>query len=139
MTATRPDRQRAQASIELALVLPALLLGLFVVTGAGMAARADAAVAGVAVEAARAGALVPSATGVDSAARERAQTMAASFQLDTQRLQVLVDTSDFRRGGQVRVRVQYDYPLSGIPLVGWATLPLAHEAVEPVDAFRSLR
>jgi hypothetical protein len=132
-------RHRAQATIELVLLLPALLLGLFVIIGTGLAARADAEVAAVAVEAARAGALVPSASQVEPAARERAQLLAESYQLDKGRLRVLVDPSEFRRGGQVRVRVQYDLPLNGIPLVGWGTLPLEHDAIEPVDAFRSLR
>ena len=53
-------RRRAQATIELALVIPGLLLGLFLITAVGLVARADGEVAGVAVEAARAVALVAS-------------------------------------------------------------------------------
>ena len=54
------------------------------------------------------------------------------------RLDVAVDPSDFRRGGSVRVEVSYDLPLESLPLIGWGTIQLQHQAVEPVDAFRSL-
>jgi hypothetical protein len=70
----RADRRRqsAQATIELALVMPGLLLGLFVIAAIGLVVRADGEVAGLAVEAARAGALVSSAGDVQPAAMTRA-------------------------------------------------------------------
>jgi Flp pilus assembly protein TadG len=132
-------RQRAQSSIEFALLIPGLLLGLFVLTSLGLVARADGEVADVAVEAARAGALVPTTAEVESAATLRAQAVATSYGMNVQRLQVAVDSSDFRRGGGVRVQVHYDLPLATLPLVGWGTVQLHHEAVEPVDRYRSLR
>jgi hypothetical protein len=131
-------RYRAQATIELALVVPGLLLGLFLVTAVGLVARADAEVAGVAVEAARAGALVWSAADVGPAASDRAAALATSYGMTLQRLDVIVDSSQFRRGGSVRVDVTYQLPLDSLPLIGWGTVELQHQAVEPVDKFRSL-
>ena len=130
--------QRAQATIELVLVVPGLLLGLFLITAVGLLARADGEVAGVAVEAARAGALVSSTADVELAARERAQAVAAAYGMTLQRLELAVDASEFGRGGQVRVEVSYQLPLEAVPLIGWGTMQLQHQAVEPVDAFRSL-
>src|SRR5438445_8952317 len=115
----RIHRQRAQAAIEVVLIIPGLLLGLFVVTGVGVVARADAEVAGVAVEAARAGALVPSASTVEQAAIDRAHAVATAYSMNLQRLHVAVDVSAFRRGGEVRVQVHYDLPLASVPLVHW--------------------
>jgi len=131
-------RQPAQATIELILVIPGLLLGLFLITAVGLLARADGEVAGVAVEAARAGALVASASDVDHAALDRAQAVAAGYRMNLKRLDVAVDSSEFGRGGLVRVQVSYGLPLESLPLIGWGTIQLQHRAVEPVDAFRSL-
>ena len=132
------DRYSAQATIELALVVPGLLLGLFLITAVGLVARADGEVAGVAVEAARAGALVSSAADVEQAATDRATAVATAYGMTFQRLNVTVDASHFRRGGSVRVEVTYQLPLDSVPLIGWGTIQLQHQAVEPVDSFRSL-
>ena len=130
--------QPAQATLELALVVPGLLVGLFLITAVGLVARADGEVASVAVEAARAGALVSSAAGVEHAAIDRATAVATGYGMTLERLDVAVDGSDFRRGGSVRVEVSYQLPLDSVPLIGWGTMQLQHQAVEPVDTFRSL-
>jgi hypothetical protein len=135
----RFHRQPAQATIEIALLIPGLLLGLFLITAVGLVARADGEVAGVAVEAARAGSLLSSGSDVEQAATLRAEAVATSYRMNLQRLQVAVDSSNFHRGGEVRVQVHYDLPLAALPLVGWGTVQLHHQAVEPVDTFRSLR
>src|SRR5947209_19117467 len=112
-------RAPAQATIEVLVLIPGVLLGLFLVVALGLVARADAEVAGVAVEAARAGALVPSAAQVRAAAQDRAQAVATAYGLDLGRLEVDTDPSEFHRGGQVRVDVQYDLPLAALPLIAW--------------------
>jgi len=131
-------RRRAQATLELALVIPGLLLGLFLITAVGLVARADGEVAGVAVEAARAGALVASDSDVDQAATDRAAAVAIAYGMALHRLNVAVDASNFHRGGSVRVEVTYQLPLDSLALIGWGTIELQHHAVEPVDLFRSL-
>ena len=135
----RAYRQRAQATIELVVLIPGLLLGLFLITAVGLFARADAETAGVAVEAARAGALVSSASDVELAATDRAGAVATAYGMNLQRLRIAVDASEFHRGGEVRVQVSYDLPLQNVPVIGWGTVQLQHQAVEPVDSFRSLR
>ena len=131
-------RLPGQASLEVILLIPGLLIGLFLVVGVGLVARADGEVAGVAVEAARAGAMASQAAAVESAAIGRGQAVAAAYQLRPEHLQLIVDSSGFVRGGEVRVLARYDLALQGLPLVGDGTLQLQHEAVEPVDTFRSL-
>ena len=121
------------------MLIPGVLLGVFLVVALGLIARADAEVAGVAVEAARAGALGTSAAHVRAAALDRAQDVATAYGLDLGRLQVDTDPSDFRRGGEVRVEVHYDLPLGSLPLIGWGTIGLHHQTAEPIDSFRSLR
>ena len=130
-------RSRAQATIELALVVPGLLLGLFLITAVGLVARADGEVAGVAVEAARAGALVSSRSEVEQAATDRAAAVGTAYGMSLQRLDITVDSSQFRRGGSVRVDVTYQLPLDNVPLIGWNTIQLQHRAVEPIDTFRT--
>ena len=127
-----------EATIELALVVPGLLLGLFLITAVGLVARADGEVAGVAVEAARAGALVSSAGDVEQAATDRAAAVASAYGMTLTRFNIAVDSSEFRRGGSVRVDVTYQLPLDTVPLIGWSTIQLQHRAIEPVDTFRSL-
>jgi TadE-like protein len=132
-------RVRAQGLAELALILPGLLLLLLITIGLGLVMRADGGVAAVATEAARAGALASDALQAVEAAQTRAYTVADGYGLVSGNLRVAVETSDFRRGGTVRVIVGYALPLRTLPLVGWAEVPLRHEAAEPIAPNRSFR
>jgi hypothetical protein len=69
-------RQRAQGLVELAMVMPGVLLGLMILLGLGLVVRADGGVAGVAVEAARAAALASDPRSAAAAARQRAAAAA---------------------------------------------------------------
>ena len=51
---------------------------------------------------------------------------------------VAVDARNYPRGGRGGVEVSYQLPLDSLPLIGWGTLELRHQAVEPIDLFRSL-
>lgn len=136
MTARRAP---AQALVELALIVPALLVALLVVLALGLVARADGGVGAVAGEAARAGALAPDATRAVAVARDRARAVAKGYGLTNGSLRVYVDTADFRRDGVVRVAVGYTLPLQELPLLGWTAVPLRHEAAEPIAPNRSFR
>ncbi|MGI8663067.1 MAG: TadE/TadG family type IV pilus assembly protein [Acidimicrobiales bacterium] len=106
-------RDRGQATVELALVLPFLALLLLLVVQVGLVVRAQILVTNAAREAARAAAVDP-----DPAAAGRAAS--ASTTLDPRRLAVHVR----ERGGpgaSVRVEVRYDAPTE-LALVG-ALLP----------------
>jgi hypothetical protein len=93
----------------------------------------------VASEAARAGALASDAAQAVEAAQTRASTVADGYGLVSRNLRLVVETSEFRRGGTVRVVVGYTLPLSSLPLVGWVEVPLRHEAAERIAPNRSFR
>jgi Flp pilus assembly protein TadG len=132
-------RARGQSTLEFALMMPTILLGLMVLVGIGLVTRADAAVAAVAAEAARAGALAPDPDAASDAARDRALAVAAGYELNAERLDLQPDTSDFHRGGEMRVDVDYTLVIGDLPLVGRGSVPLHHTAAEPVDTYRTQR
>jgi Flp pilus assembly protein TadG len=132
-------RVRGQGLAELALALPGLLLMLMITLGIGVVMRADAGVAAVASEAARSGALASDARQAAEDAQARANTVADGYGLTNGSLGVAIGTSDFRRGGSVRVLVTYSVPVSSLPLLGWANVTLRHEAAEPIAPNRSFR
>jgi Flp pilus assembly protein TadG len=134
------SRQRGQALVELAIVMPGVLLGLMIVLGLSLVSRADGGVAGVAVEAARAAALASDPVSASAAARNEAASVGDGYGLTNGSLRVsTVDASGFRRGGEVRVVVTYVLPVGGLPLVGWPAITLRHEGVAPIDPNRTFR
>ena len=133
-------RVRAQGLVELAIVMPGLLLALIIVMGIGLVLRADGGVAGVAVEAARAAALASDSASAMNAAGKQATSVAEGYGLTNGSLKLAtVDTGSFRRGGEVRVVVSYVLPLGELPLVGWQAITLQHEAFAPIDPNRTFR
>ena len=133
-------RQRAQGLVELAIIMPGMMLTLMILVGLGIVLRADGGVAGVAVEAARSAALATDAAAAKKAASDAATVVGAGYGLSNGSLKLAtVDTSNFRRGGEIRVVVTYVLPLGQIPMVGWQALTLQHEAFAPVDPNRTFR
>ena len=133
-------RARAQGLVELAIVIPGVMLALMILLGLGVVLRADGGVAGVAVEAARSAALAPDATSARMAAGEQAASVARGYGLTNGTLKLAtIDTSHFQRGGEVRIVVTYVLPVGRLPLVGWQALTLQHEAFAPVDPNRTFR
>lgn len=133
-------REHAQGLVELAIVTPGVLLGLILLLGLGLVMRADGGVAGVAVEAARAAALASDSASAATAARNQALLVGQGYGLSNGSLKVAtVDTSGFRRGGEVRVVVSYVLPLGELPLLGWQGMTLRHEAFAPIDPNRTFR
>jgi hypothetical protein len=133
-------RLRAQGLLELAIVMPGVMLALMILLGLGLVLRADGGVAGVAVEAARAAALAPNAMSASNAARIQATVVADGYGLTNGTLKLAtLDTTNFRRGGEVRVVVSYVVPLGELPLLGWQAVTLQHEAFAPIDPNRTFR
>ena len=133
-------KQPAQGLVELAIITPGMMLTLMILVGLGIVLRADGGVAGVAVEAARAAALATDAPAANKAARDEATVVSAGYGLSNGSLKLAtVDTSNFRRGGEVRVVVTYVLPVDQIPMVGWQAISLLHEAFAPVDPNRTFR
>jgi hypothetical protein len=133
-------RERGQGLVELSIILPGVMLALMILAGLGVVLRADGGVAGVAAEAARSAALATDAGAAKKAASDEATVVGLGYGLSNGSLNLAtVDTSDFRRGGEVRVVVTYVLPLGQIPMVGWQAITLRHEAFAPVDPNRTFR
>jgi len=133
-------RQHAQGLVELAIVMPGVLLALMILLGLGLVLRADGGVAGVASEAARAAAFASDPGSATSTARNQAISVGEGYGLTNGSLKVAtVDTSNFRRGGEVRVVVTYVLRVGKLPLVGWQAVTLQHEAFAPIDPNRTFR
>lgn len=133
-------RQHAQGLVELAIVMPGVMLALMILLGLGLVLRADGGVAGVASEAARAAAFASDPGRATSAARNQAMSVGEGYGLTNGSLKVAtLDTSNFRRGGEVRVVVSYVLQVGRLPLVGWQAITLQHEAFAPIDPNRTFR
>ena len=130
-------RQRGQAVVELALVAPVLLLLCFGVLGVGRVTQAHMAARAVAWEAARAAAVAPSAAGAAQRGVAMGLAVADAYRLRRSALQLTVDASDFRRGGQVRADARYTVSLADLPLLGWAATTVDSVHTEPIDPYRA--
>ena len=62
---------------------------------------------------------------------------AADYALDPSKLGITVDASAFRRGGHVTAEARYVITFGDLPFLGWASVPVQAEDVQPVDAYRS--
>ena len=97
--------ERAQATAEFALVLPLLLLVFLLFAQAVMVMRAQIAVTAAAREGARKGVETSNMALVEGAAAK------AASGLDSDRLEVMVESGPRRRGEWIRVEVAYDVPI----------------------------
>lgn len=117
--------ERGQAAVEVALLLPVVVLLALVLVQVGLVLRDQVLVVHVAREAARAAAVDPRPAVAEAAAREGAR-------LDPDRLEV--ETTVDEMAGHVRVEVRYpvptDLPLLG-PLVG--DLPVTADATMALE------
>jgi Flp pilus assembly protein TadG len=121
------------------LVTPAfVVLALFVVLCFRTAsARID--VDAAASAASRAASLARSPAAARSAAVEAASAALAGRSVTCAALDVPVDTSEFRRGGSVTVRVECTVNLSDLGLLGVsATRTVSGTSTAPIDVFRQV-
>jgi len=127
---------RGQAIVEFALVSPLLLLALVGIIALGLVARTDGAISAVASEAARAAALASTPSAAVAAGQARAGAVARGYGLG--QVSVNVDTSAFRRGGQVVATADYALVLY-LPLLDATlkTVPFHRVGVEPIAPNRS--
>lgn len=135
-----PARRREHGSLALELVLltPIFLILLdFAVLG-GRISSSEARVDAAAHAAARAASLQRTATAADSAARAVAADTLPQVGSNCHSLDVAIDTSAFRPGGVVVVRIECAVNLSDL---AWLPVPGAHDVVgsstSAVDTYRS--
>ena len=123
---TRPRRERGQSAVELALVLPLVIVVSLGVIGVGVVVRDRITLTHATREAARAAVVDPSPGAVRSAA-----TRAGG--LDPSRLSVAVSTAGDR--GSATVTLAYR-PSTRMPVIGWllARVELSERLTVEVEA-----
>ena len=135
----RQSRERGSATVELLVVAIALLAFTGGLMGVGRLTSTRAALAGVVREAARAAANATTPTQAIRTGHQRAQQVAAGYQLNLDRLQVTVDPTGFLRGGTLTVSASYQVLLDDLPTMGLlpGQLTLAARHQEPIDPYQS--
>src|SRR5690606_33017270 len=130
--------ERGSASVELAVVAPALVILMLLVVFAGRAADTDAQVTRAAGAAARAASLRQHPTDAAADAHTTAADNLATAGITCDPLHVDVDLADFRAGGAVAVTVACHVPMSDMALLGVpGTRTSVSSAVEHIDQYRS--
>jgi hypothetical protein len=129
----------AQALVELAVLLPVVLVLAFGALGVSRYVQTQVAVVAVAHEAARAGALASSPADAIDRMQQRATQVAPGLGLDTRSLALAWDLTRFgNTPGQVQVAVTYMVGFGDLPMVGGLLPIMVHAAhTEWVDPFRS--
>jgi Flp pilus assembly protein TadG len=134
-TSGRPDQ--GTTSVELVLVAPVFLTGLLLVVGLGRIVEAEGRVQGAARDAARAASVARNVVSAAEAARGAAAVNLEERGVSCTAFEVLVDTTNFRPGGQVRVSVACTADLSGLGLSGLpGSKTLRSEATAPLEQYR---
>ena len=129
--------QRGSALVEVALVLPLLLLLALGVVGVGRVIQARMSVSAVAREAARVAALAQSPGEAAEQGLAAGRAVAHGYGLTNGSLRLVVDPGALDRGGAVRAAAGYRVSLDDLPLMGWVHADVAAEHVERVDLYRS--
>ena len=138
-TQIRQSRERGSATVELLVVAVALLAFTGGLIGVGRLTSTRAALAGVVREAARAAANAATPAQAIRTGHQRANQVAAGYQLNPDRLQVTVDPAGLVRGGILTVTASYQVPLDDLPTLGLlpGQLTLAARQKEPIDPHKS--
>jgi Flp pilus assembly protein TadG len=131
-------RYQAQASVELALLVPVGLIIVFAVLGVARLTTAAISLNAVVRESARAGAEGSSAADAMQRAYTRGQLVASEDGLRSSNLNLQVDTSDFGPAGQVRASATYTVSLLDVPYLRLGQVQLARWHGEPVGTYRAL-
>jgi Flp pilus assembly protein TadG len=140
----RPSSDRAGdggafAALELAILTPFVVVMVLLVVAFGRVERGRELVDTAAASAARAASLATSPGAAQTAAITAAQDALSSGGLSCSGMQVTVDTSGFRPGGQVSARVSCTTDLSDVALSGVpGHVSLAASATSPLDPYRQL-
>ena len=130
--------QRGSAALELVLVTPLLLVLLMFIVGLGRLASSRGEVDGAARDAARAASIARTPAAAVEEARAAAAATLADRSITCGRLDVAVDTSDFRPGGSVSVTVACNVGLSDLTGTGFGSSRVLHgEAIAVIDTYRS--
>ena len=129
--------ERGSIAVEVAVIAPAFVFLMLLVVYAGKVAEADGNVERAVSEAARAASLRQHPTDAAADARAVAEQNLIAAGVPCTRLDVAVDTSDFRAGGTVAVTVRCEASMADVTLLGVpGTRTFATTAVEVIDTYR---
>ena len=131
-------RERGSASVELVLITPVLIMFLLLVVGLGRLALAKQEVTSAAHDAARAASLERDTGASAGRGRAAAERALADRGMSCASLNVDIDTSGYRSGGQVRAEVVCvaalgDLALSGLP----GSKTYRAQAVVPIEQYKA--
>lgn len=129
--------ERGAMAVELAVLAPILIAFMLLVVFAGRVAQVEADVRSAAQEAARAASLRASPAGAETAAQAVVDQNLSTTGLACGGVNLVVDTTDLRSGGQVGVTLRCTTSFSDLAVLG---VPGSREfsatAVEVVDTYR---
>jgi Flp pilus assembly protein TadG len=134
-------KDRGSAAIETAVGVPAFLLFIALIIGAGRIAIARQAVEAAAAEGARSASIERTQAAADHSAKAAAAATLANQQLQCVSTQVVVDTSGFARPvgtpATVSVSITCVVNLSDVAIPGLpGTLPITETISSPIDTYR---
>jgi Flp pilus assembly protein TadG len=140
MPDARRGGQSGGATIELALCTPLLLALLMLAVLAGRVAQTRAEVDAAARDAARAASITRDGASAGRAAHHTALATLGQHGVTCRRLDVAVDTTSFRAGGVVAVRLACTIDLADLSLLRVpGSRTVTTRFVEPLDTFRETR
>jgi Flp pilus assembly protein TadG len=133
--------ERGSAAIETAIGVPAFLLFIALIIGAGRVAIARQAVEAAAAEGARSASIARTQSAADHEAATSAAATLANQQLQCATTQVIVDTSEFAKPvgtpATVTVTVTCVVNLSDVAIPGLpGMLPITEAMTSPLDTYR---
>ena len=129
----------AFAALELAILFPFVIVMLLLVVAFGRVERGRELVDQAAQAASRAASLTGSPGAARTAATQAAEQTLDGGGMSCAGVQISVDTTAFRPGGQVRASVHCAAELSGLTMSGVpGHVSLAATAISPLDPYRQL-
>jgi Flp pilus assembly protein TadG len=131
------NRQGGFTTLELVIMTPVFLLLVLLVVGFGRVTHARQLVEQAASAAARAATLQSSPAAATAAAQQEAHDTLSGAGVSCQSFSADVDTSDFRPGGQVTVRVRCTASLAGLVAAGFpGSKTLTASSSSPLEEYR---
>ena len=132
--------ERGAASVELALITPALLAILMLVFGLTRMAPASPQVEAVAADSARAASLVREPGGASAAAQQAARRSLGDAGLACTAMNVAVDVGSYRPGGAIRVTVDCTARLGDVAMAGFpGSRRFSATSTVPIESYRARR
>ena len=130
------DRDRGSIAVELVLVAPLLIVLLLFVVGLGRIAHTRGQIDGAAAEAARSASLQRTPSAAQQAGQDAARAQLGDRSCRS--LDIAIDASRLRPGGDVTASVRCVASLAGLGLAGFpGSRTFTASAIAPIETYRS--